>query len=97
MFIAATFSLLTAVLAPQVPASAQDEKPIMKASETKSLSDKLRKYLSADLTYQAARGRARSHQQLHRACPTSSSIQSATPKELNMGMCTFMGKFLTKN
>ena len=59
MFIAATFSLLTAVLAPQVPASAQDEKPIMKASETKSLSDKLRKYLSADLTYQAARGRAR--------------------------------------
>jgi len=59
MFIAATFSLLTS-LAPMTPdAVMQDPKPVLKASEQKSLGDKLRKYLSADLTYQAARGRER--------------------------------------
>jgi hypothetical protein len=59
MFIAATFSLLAAVLAPQTTEKPQGAEPVLKASETKSLSGRLRKYLSADTTYQAARGRVR--------------------------------------
>lgn len=59
MFIAATFSLLTAVLAPQTPEEPQGPTPVLKANETKSLSDRLRKYLAADLTYQSSRGRTR--------------------------------------
>lgn len=59
MFIAATFSLLTALAPPALAAAQQDPKPVLKESEQKSLGDKLRKYLSADLVYQAARGRDR--------------------------------------
>jgi len=59
MFIAATFSLLTAAVTPQAPDKAPAQEPKLKASETKSLAGKLRKYLAADLVYQSARGRAR--------------------------------------
>lgn len=61
MFLAVTLSLLS--LAPQKPAEAtqgaEQEKAILSAREHKSLSDKLRKYLDAEIAYDQAEGKAR--------------------------------------
>jgi hypothetical protein len=60
MFIAATFSLLATTLAPQNPAaSAQDAKPVLAQREQKTLSDKLRKYLAAEIKYESSTGKSR--------------------------------------
>ena len=59
MFLALTLSLLS--LAPQKPAEASQggEKVILSARDQKSLGDKLRKYLDAEIAYDQAEGKAR--------------------------------------
>jgi hypothetical protein len=60
MLIAATFSLLATTLAPQNPAaSTQDAKPILAKRDQKTLADKLRKYLTAEIKYDSSSGKAR--------------------------------------
>ncbi|MFT4513409.1 MAG: hypothetical protein ACI89X_000341 [Planctomycetota bacterium] len=60
MFIAATLSLLATTLAPQNSAeSSQEGKPVLAAREQTTLSDKLRKYLSAEIKYDSSSGKAR--------------------------------------
>lgn len=60
MFIAATLSLLATTFVPQNPAeSLQGGKPVLSAGDQKKLADKLRKYLSAEIRYDASTGKAR--------------------------------------
>lgn len=60
MLIAATFSLLATTLAPQNPAaSSQESEPVLAKREQKTLGDKLRKYLAAEIQYDGSSGRAR--------------------------------------
>ncbi|MCK5943293.1 MAG: hypothetical protein KAI24_15035, partial [Planctomycetes bacterium] len=55
MFVAATLSLIFAAV-PQGPAG---EKPILSDRDQKTLADKLRKYLAAEIDYDNAEGKAR--------------------------------------
>jgi hypothetical protein len=54
MFVAASLSLIFAAAAPQ-----GGDKPILSARDQKSLADKLKKYLDAEITYDNAEGKAR--------------------------------------
>ena len=77
MFIAATFSLLATTLAPQNPAaSSQDSKPVLANREQKTLSDKLGKYLAAEIIYDDSKGKAR-----EKASKTRRKAKEAFDKE----------------
>lgn len=55
MFVAASLSLILAA----VPQTQGGDKPILNARDQKSLADKLKKYLAAEITYDNAEGKAR--------------------------------------
>jgi len=55
MFTAASFSLLRA----PAPQAQGDAKPVLSARDQKSLADKLKKYIAAEIAYDQAEGRAR--------------------------------------
>ena len=55
MFVAASLSLLLAA----APQGQDGAKPILNARDQKTLADKLKKYLAAEIAYDNAEGRAR--------------------------------------